>query len=280
MAYEIRPLENTFAAEVVGLDLHETLDESTRAAIRAAFAAHHVLVFREQQLDKQAQLDFTLQFGDLDVHAAMNAGDDVPEVHTVSNLNAEGQPEPGKLGSTHWHSDKSYRQVPSTATFLHAIDVPEGGGDTWFADMASALDALPPERQQYLSSLRVVHSWERSVAKTQGSTISAKEREQWPAVAHPLTPRHPENGRKAIFIGQHASHIEGLPLREGETLIADLQTHCTQSRFIYKHQWRAGDLLMWDNRCLLHRAMDNFDTQSQRRVLHRTVTRGSAVPAI
>jgi alpha-ketoglutarate-dependent taurine dioxygenase len=275
---EIRALSNTFAAEIVGRDLTMPLHDEELGRIDEAFVRHHVLVFRDQVLDKRAQLDVTLQFGELDVHAGLNVGADIPEVHTVSNLDANGVPRKASLASQMWHSDKSYRAIPSTATFLHAIDMPPGGGDTCFADTQSAFAALPAERQAHLRQLRVVHDWGRSVARNNGGVISEKERTDWPPIAHPLIPCHPGSGREGIFIGQHASHIEGIPFAAGEALIAELLAHVTSPPFVYQHRWREGDLLMWDNRCLLHRALDNFEGDQYRRILHRTVTRGTAIP--
>ena len=276
---DIRPLTDTFAAEVVERDLRVPLLDEELSRLDKAFVRHHVLVFRDQTLDKKAQLALTLQFGELDIHAALNVGADIPEVHTVSNLDSTGEPRKASLASQMWHSDKSYRSIPSTATFLHAIDMPPEGGDTCFADTQSAFAALPAKRQATLRQLRVVHDWGRSVAKNNGGTISEKERTDWPPIAHPLIPRHPGSGKEGIFIGQHASHIEGMPFADGEALLAELLEHVTSPSFVYVHQWREGDLLMWDNRCLLHRALDNFDGDRHARILHRTVTRGTAIPA-
>lgn len=275
---DIRPLVGTFAAEVVEVDLNVPLGSPELERLKTAFVEHHVLVFRRQTLDKRAQLAVTLQFGELDVHAALNVGVDIPEVHTVSNLDSEGVPRKASLASQMWHSDKSYRMVPSTATFLHAVDMPPEGGDTCFADTQSAFEALPAERQVELRQLRVVHDWERSVAKNNGGTITEKERADWPPMAHPLTPRHPESGREGLFIGQHASHIEGMSFAKGEALLAELLDYVTSKQFVYQHRWCEGDMLMWDNRCLLHRALNNFEGDEHRRILHRTVTRGTAIP--
>ena len=167
--------------------------------------------------------------------------------------------------------------MPSEATFLYAVNVPGDGGDTRFANTTLAFEALAPDRRAALERLRVIHSWERSVAR-HGGSITEAERTRWPPIAHPLARTHPGSGRKALFMGQHASHIEGLPLAEGQALLDELLEHSTQDAFCYSHQWRAGDLLMWDNRCLLHRAMPNFQVDASPRVLHRTVTQGDEVP--
>lgn len=274
--YRIVPIADTFAVEVIDLDLNSPLLQMGIAQIEQALTRHHVLVFRRQNLDKAAQLAFTLQFGELDAHAAMNAGDDIPEVHTVSNLDDAGRPHASRIGSQHWHSDKSYRQIPSVATILHAKRLPTSGGDTCFADTTAAFAALPSARRAELEQLKIVHCWERSVAK-QGGSISADEKRRYPPIVHPLA-RRQASGRKALFMGQHASHIESLPVADGEALIAELLEHVTQPEFVYQHAWRDGDLLMWDNRCLLHRALANFDGDRAARVMHRTVTRGNEVP--
>ena len=162
-------------------------------------------------------------------------------------------------------------------TMLHANKVPLNGGDTQFADTSAAFDAFDRNKQTELRALKVVHDWARSVAKTTGERISDEERRRWPPVAHPLA-RRQASGRHALFMGQHASHILGKPIEEGEKMLSALHTHATQEAFVYVHRWQPGDLLMWDNRCLLHRAMANFDGDSHRRVLHRTVTKGTSAP--
>ena len=274
---KVTPLSNSFAGEISGADLRHALSQDDVSRIVAAFEQHHVLVFRDQALSKAQQLSATRQFGDLDVHADVNAGLDVPEVHTVSNVDSNGVPRADRLGSQHWHSDKSYRLIPSTATFLHAVELPPSGGDTQFADTGAAFDALGLSKQTELRALKVVHDWARSVAKTTGECISEVERRRWPPVAHPLA-RRQANDRHALFMGQHASHILGKPIEDGEEILAALHAHATQEAFVYVHQWQPGDLLMWDNRCLLHRAMANFDGDSHRRILHRTVTKGTSAP--
>jgi taurine dioxygenase len=274
LGFEVQPLSDLMGAEVIGLDLSQPLDESTRKAVYDLFVRYQILVFRHQQLTKAQQITFSEQFGTLERHTLGNRGtDEYPQVHTVSNLDAAGHPS-GKLGSTQWHTDKSFRPEPSMATILHAVTLPPQGGDTCFADMYSSFEALPEADKAELASLAVVHSWELSRSNL-GKKLSEAEIREAPPTTHPLIRMHPDSGRPCFFMGTHASYLEGLPVEEGRARIEQLEAHATNPRFIYRHQWREGDVLMWDNRCLLHRADQNFDAARYPRVLHRTCLRGT-----
>jgi taurine dioxygenase len=267
-------LSELMAAEVTGLDLAAPLSLESRDAIHAALLAHQLLVFRDQSLDKRQQMAFTEQFGTLERHTQRNRGiDDFPFVHMVTNLDESGKPS-GTVKSTLWHSDKSFRPAPSMATILHAVDLPPEGGDTCFANMYAAYEALPGDEKTKLDGMEVIHSWELS-RENIDRPISEEDRKDAPPMNHPLARVHPETGRTALFIGCHASHLEGIPMADGRAWIERLEAHSTESQFVYRHQWRKGDVLMWDNRCLLHRADPNFDAARFPRVLHRTCLRGT-----
>lgn len=273
-SFELRRLTDTMAAEVIGLDLRQPLDTPTREAIYQAFLDNQILVFRDQDLSKEAQVAFTEQFGTLERHTLTNRGaSDSPFVHIVTNLDAEGKPT-GVLKSTRWHSDKSFRPAPSMATILHARVLPPDGGDTVFANMYAAYEALEDDEKRELDEVRVVHSWELS-RENIGRTLSKAEIDDAPPSTHPLARPHPDTGRRALFMGMHASHFEGGSIEEGRARIEALEEHATQDRFLYRHNWRQGDLLMWDNRCLLHRADPNFEVAHHPRVMHRTCLRGT-----
>ena len=272
--FNVQPLSPLMAAEVVGLDLRKPLDAATRQAVYGNFVRYQVLAFRDQSLAKPEQIAFTEQFGTLERHVASNRGGDIPLLHVVSNLNAEGKPS-GKVKSTTWHSDKSFRPEPSLATILHAVIMPPDGGDTCFANMYAAYDALDESEKAALDGLRVIHSWELSQQKS-GLRATEEEIRDAPPMSHPLVRVHPDSGRKCLFMGLHASHIDGWPMAGGRALLARLEAHATQDRFVYRHKWHAGDVLMWDNRCLLHRADPNFDAALYPRVLHRTCLRGTS----
>lgn len=272
--FEIRPLGSNLAAEVVGLDLSKPFDAETMSAVHTAFLDYKLLVFRDQRLTKAEQVIFTEQFGTLEKHTARNAGGaDAPLVHVVSNLGPDGKPS-GVVKSTMWHSDKSFRPEPSMATVLHAVTLPPDGGDTVFADMQAAYDDLADDEKGRLDGVKVVHSWEHS-RENEHRTLSAEEIADAPPMAHPLVRVHPETGCKALFVGMHAAFLEGWDKAEGRAKIEALEAHGTQERFTYRHSWRQGDVLMWDNRCLLHRADPNFDAARHPRVMHRTCLRGT-----
>lgn len=273
-AFQINPLSPRFAAEVVGLDLRHPLDDTTKATIYDAFVRYHVLCFRDQYLDQDQQVAFSEQFGTLERHTLRNRGKINPLVHVVHNLNDAGQPS-GSVKSTGWHSDKSFRPEPSLATILHAVTMPPDGGDTVFANMIAAYDALPDGEKRALDGVRVIHSWELS-RDNRGRTMSAEEAADAPPMSHPLVRIQPESRHRALFMGDHCSHIDGMPIEEGRARIERLEEFATQEQFTYRHKWRMGDLLMWDNRCLLHRADPNFDAARHPRVLHRTCLRGTA----
>lgn len=274
LGFQVNPLSDLMAAEVVGLDLSQPFDEATRDAVYDAFVTYHVLAFRDQQLTKAQQVAFSEQFGPLERHTLSNRGaDEFPMVHVVSNLDAAGVPS-GTLGSREWHRDKSFRPAPSLATILHALQLPPSGGDTCFANMYAAYEALSEAEKADVDELRVVHSWEFSRANL-GRTMSEEEKRDAPNTSHPLARTHPDTGRKCLFMGTHASYLESMPIEEGRARIVALEAHATQPRFVYRHHWRPGDVLMWDNRCLLHCADANFDAARYARVLNRTCLRGT-----
>jgi taurine dioxygenase len=272
--FQVLPLSKLMAAEVIGLDLSRPFDPATREAVHQAFLRYQLLVFRDQKLTKPQQIAFTEQFGTLERHTKLNRGqDDFPLLHVVSNLNEQGKPS-GTVRSTMWHTDKSFRPEPSMATILHAVTMPPQGGDTVFANMYAAYEALPQSEKEFLKGKMVVHSWELS-RENVGRAMSEDEKRDAPPHAHPLARVHPETGRIALFVGMHASHIEGMRFEEGRARILELEAHATKPEFQFRHSWRMGDLLMWDNRCLLHRADPNFDAATYPRVLHRTCLRGT-----
>lgn len=273
-AFTAKPLSNALGASVDGLDLREPLTATTKQAVYDAFLRYHVLCFRDQHLSEAQQIAFTEQFGTLERHLARNRGVSNPFVHIVSNLNAEGKPS-GVIASTAWHSDKSFRPLPSLATILYALVMPPDGGETCFANMVAAYEALPDAEKAELENMRVVHSWEISIARA-GGKATPEEIADAPPIAHPLVRTIPETGRKALFMGERAVFFEGFSEDAGSARLDALTAHAVEERFVYRHKWTLGDLIMWDNRCLLHRANTNFDAARYPRVLQRTCLRGLA----
>jgi alpha-ketoglutarate-dependent taurine dioxygenase len=251
------------------VDLSRPLSPELKDAIWQAFLAHHVVVFPGQLLNREEQFAFAANFGEVEVHGAHRGESKRYEVaHVMSNLDADGNPvlRVSKAANYHWHTDKPYHLVPPMLTMLRAVEVPPPeragqGGDTEFANTALAYDALPEETKRHLAGLRVA--------------FRPAFDDSRPAVDHPLVRTHPETGRKALYLGNHSTHILGMEKAESATLLGRLLEHTTQPQFVYRHRWRVGDIVMWDNRCLLHRLVVDDSMQRYRRVMHRSVVKGT-----
>jgi taurine dioxygenase len=251
---------------IEGADLARPLSAELQAAIRDALRAHHVVVFPEQNLSREAQFRFATNFGEVEAHRPKGSGEKRYEVaHVLSNLDAAGNPVArfSPAANYHWHTDKPYHAAPPFLTMLCAVELPRSGGGTEFANMAMAYDALPDDMKREIAPLRV-----RFAPKF----LDPGERRE---VDHPLLRTHPETGRKSLYIGNHAQGIVGLRPEEGTALLDRLLEHATERRFVYAHRWTLGDLVMWDNRCLLHRGLADYDMGRERRVMHRSVVRGT-----
>ena len=274
-----RRLSDVAGAEITGVDLAAALTPMLMDAVRAAFLEHHVLVFRGQRLTADQQHALTLQFGEIETHVArLPDGTPLPVVHLVHNLDGDGRPTatPDSVGNYSWHTDKSYHAEPSLLTMLHALELPTNGGDTQFANTAAGYAALPDDTKRALADLKVVHSWEASRRNLGGPPASEAQKRERPPVSGCVRTSGCVTGAKSLYLGLHTSHVVGMPEAEGRALLDRLLAHTTQPRFIYTHAWRAGDLVLWDNRCLLHRAMQNYEMGAERRILQRTVVRGTA----
>jgi alpha-ketoglutarate-dependent taurine dioxygenase len=273
------PLSEAGGVTITGIDLSSPLPPSRREQIREAFRVHHVLVFPEQVLSREQQFAFIANFGEIERHGVRNAQTKrYTAAHVISNLDKDGNPvdrSSSPVSNYRWHTDKSYYPVPPMLTALYAVELPPQGGDTEFANSAMGYAALPEATRGRIEGLRVVFYWGAAARKSGGSALSPAELGDHPPVDHPLVRTHPETGRKALYLGNHASHILGMPEAEGRALLDDLLEHTTKPQFVYTHRWRIGDLVMWDNRCLLHRAVANYELGRHRRVLHRSVVRGT-----
>jgi len=276
--FRIRRLSKVAGAEITGMDLSQPISAEMRDATLRAMDEFHVLAFRDQDLTKDQQHAFTLNFGEIEGHVGrLESGEKYPVVHTVTNLDEKtGQPTetPHTHGNYFWHTDKSYHAVPSLLTMLHAIEVPPVGGDTMFANMVLAYEALPEDEKRALEGLRAIHSWEASRNNTGNKPATEEQKRERPPVSHPIVRTHPD-GRKSLYLGIHISHIEGMDYEEGRAWLADLLERATAEPFVYRHRWQPGDLTLWDNRVLLHRADRNYEMAKHPRVLHRTVVKGT-----
>ena len=274
----VRQIGRVAGAEIPGLDLSKPFGDDVRDAILAALNEHHVLSFPDQNLTDEEQTAFTKRFGEIEGHVAHDHdGKPFPLVHVVSNLDPSGKPTatPRSHGNYFWHSDKSYHDIPSLATILYAIEVPPYGGATQFANMQMAYDELLPEMKEIIEGLNVVHSWEQSRRNSMNKPATQEQIDARPPVTHPIVRTHPDTGKKGVYIGVHASHIDGMEWHEGREILYRLTDLVTQPRFIYTHEWQKNELVMWDNRCLMHRATGDFPQDVYPRVLHRTVIRGT-----
>ena len=270
-----------FGAELIGVDLNGDIPVKTRNIVHDAFLRHRVVVIRDQRIDRAAMKQFADTFGEMETHSvALKQADGaaIAGVHLITNLDAQGIPvEKPIINSNYfWHSDKSYLARPSLVTMLCAMEIPPSGGDTQFADMASAYDALPSDTKARIAGLRVVHSLAYMRESTGNAPPTAEEQIGAPPATHPLVCTHPETRRKSLFLGMYASHLEGMPHGESRALLDELTAHATDPRFLYTHQWRLGDLVLWDNRCTMHRALANFEMGRHRRILMRCVVKGKA----
>lgn len=274
----VKPLSSVGAAEFEGVDLAQDLAPAEVAAVLTALAEYPVLVFRGQSLSKGQQARFSRRFGELEGHIGkLSDGRTFPTVHTLTNLDADGSLIDMDVARLNWfwHTDKSYHAEPAFVTVLHAVEVPPSGGDTQFSNARLAYEALPADMKRRIDGLRAVHDWVASRLNSGTSPATAEQRRARPPVSHPLVRTHPDTGRKSLYLGVHVSHVEGMPEAESAALLAELTDHVGQDRFVHTHRWRRGDVLMWDNRCLLHRALPNYEIARHPRMLNRTVVVGT-----
>lgn len=292
MAWQVHQLHPHFFGEVIGLDLREPLDEDGVAEVTAAIDRMGVLVFRDQKIDDEQQLRFSHYFGrpqrSITVHRQnLERRLRAQELSDISNVDEHGfrldLQHPRRLYALTtklWHTDNSFRRPAGKYTFLCAKQLPAEGGNTEFADTRAAWDALPAERQQAVRQLQVQHSLAYSRTLVEGSPpLDENERQALPPSEHPLVRVHPGSGRTGLYLASHAEAVVGMPPPQGRRLLDELTAFATRSEFVHAHVWRPGDLLMWDNRCTMHRAMP-FDEQKYVRELRRTtVSEEALVPA-
>jgi taurine dioxygenase len=278
----VKPSEACLGAEISGIDLSQPLSNAVFAEVLDAFHRYVVICFRDQQLTPQQLADFSARFGELDVHhMTENTLPLLPQVRILSNVVKDGKAAGIARGGMHWHSDLSYKKQPALATLLYGIECPPEGADTQFASMYEAYDALTVEIKAEIKGRQAMHdrNYRYSQLYPNRPPLSAEQVAKVPPVAHPVVRIHPVTKRPSLYIAKDVvSEIIGMPENEGRKLIDELEAFATQPRFVYSHKWRAGDLIVWDNRCSLHRATP-YDNQ-YRRTLHRTQIKGEApIPA-
>ncbi|MDT6963052.1 TauD/TfdA family dioxygenase [Cupriavidus sp. SZY C1] len=277
--FEIRPLGAALGAEVVGLDLSQPLSDDDFRRIHRAHLDHHVVVFRDQRITPDQQIAFSRRFGPLQIHVLHQFQlANHPEILIVSNVLRDGKPIGLGDAGHFWHSDLSYKEKPSLGSLLHAIELPAEGGDTLFANMHAAYDGLSDALKRRVEGLTAEHTYLARYAELQQRSpwrpnLTPEQIAQVRPVVHPVVRTHPETGRKALFVSEHfTTRIVGLPEAESRALLDELFAHSVQPRYVYRHYWRAHDLVFWDNRSLLHLAGGTPD--HLRRVMYRTTIEG------
>lgn len=279
MSITVRQLHPLFVGEVSGADLSAPVNAADFAAIQAAIDQHAVLVFHGPRLSQEAQVEFATRFGPLEPQNGVLTTGVAPRItrHLVdiSNLDDKnavlGQQDRRRmfaLGNQLWHTDSSFKRTPAAYSLLHAHEVTPEGGETQFVDTRAAYDALSPKLKQRIEGLIAEHSIFTSRAKLGFTDFSDEERRATPPVHRPLVRLHPGSGRKALYLASHASHIVGWPVPDGRMLLRELAEHATQPQFVYTHRWQVGDLVIWDNRCTMHRGRP-YDGEAHRRDMRR-----------
>jgi taurine dioxygenase len=280
MSIEIIPTGAALGAEIRGVDLAKPIDDATFAMIERAYNEHGVIFFRGQQITPQQQVAFTRRFGEIEfnIFGERWSVSGSPEIVVVSNVTEDGRPIGVRRAGENWHSDMCYTARPPRGTILYALEIPDlfglPLGDTEFASAAAAWDALPEPLRPQIEGRRAVFDFtgrKRAFPPTQA------EIQRYPPVTHPIVRTHPFTERKCLYVMRDdCVGIDGMEREEAEALIAALADHIVKPAFVYRHQWRPDDLLLWDNCTVQHRAVQDYDLP-QRRVMHRT-TMGGAEP--
>jgi len=279
---DIVPTGGPLGAEVRGVDLAR-LDDATFQAIHRAWLDHLVLLFRGQRLGDEDLIGFSRRFGDLDWAPIMENGrrfvDGHPEIYVVSNVIENGVAI-GSLGAGEavWHTDMSYLADPPKASMLYAIEIPPHGGNTGFCNMYAAYEAMPAALRRRVEGLALKHDGTyNSGGYVRAGVTPTDDPRRSPGTSHPIVCTHPETHRRVLYLGRRRNaYIDGLPLAESEALLDELWSYATRPEFAWYNEWRVGDVVLWDNRCTMHRR-DPFDPEA-RRILHRTQIKGETRP--
>ena len=284
MALRIEPFDGAIGAAVIDVVLAHPLDAEDRERLIEAWNLYSVLVFRDQQIAPDEFLRYSRYFGDLEVHVLEQYLHPVhPEILVVSNILEYGRnigiPDAGR----YWHTDLSYLDVPSRGSILYAMEIPEADGETLgntlWASTAAAYEALPEATRARVDGLQAEYSLSKRFQKladdgTKHIELSDEQREKTPSVTHPVVRTHPVTGRRGILVNEgHTTHIVGMPEDESQALLQELWDHTTKPDFTYCHEWRVGDVVMWDNTLTQHLAICDY-ALPQRRLLHRTTITG------
>ena len=282
MGLGLKKLTPHFGAEVSGVDLTAQVTSAIVDEVKAALDEHSVLVFRDQRFDDVTQTAFSAQWGPLETTVYKREGDGGVPVANITNVdfrtNEIFPPDHPRLksnsGNEMWHTDSSFKPVPSYCSMLSGREVPPTGGDTQFASCRAAYAAMPESEQRQLDGLVAKHDYGYSRSLVKGYQAPKETLAEVPPVRHAVIRTNPANGRKNFYTGSHASYIIGWPVGEGRKLLRDLVKKASQPEFVYSHQWQQFDFVIWDNRCVLHRATA-YEASRYRRIMHRTTVAGA-----
>jgi len=276
----VRPLTDHTGVEVRGVDLRRERGDALAAELDALLARHAVVVFRDQRLAPPEFLQAAAMFGE--IMPQMVKRFTLPDHPLVGFVSSEDTDRPGGkrlIRGEQYHTDHSNFAAPPKATLLHAVTVPSSGGDTQFVNVHASYDDLPAETRRRIDALRVLHVYLSSRSPRKKAELPAAERAAIPETLQPLVHVHPENGRKALYLNTaHMERIEGMPDEDAFALIGELMTHATRPKYEYRHKWRAGDMVIWDNRSVMHQANGDYD---EPRYLYRLMIKGTRLrPAV
>jgi taurine dioxygenase len=272
--FQVTPLHPVLGCEITGITLEQTVSPAIFAKVYEAFLDYELILFRDVDLPPATQVAFAKNFGEVNVHVlSQYHGYGHPEIYMLSNLDKDGNPS-GKhpdRGTLYWHTDGSWKERTGQATMMYSeiLPPPGDGGQTQFADMYTGYELLPADIKKKIEGKRAIHNFTFSRKRRHSEDpLTAKQSAEVPPVAHPIVRTHPETGRKAIFLGDHAESIEGIDYDEGRALIEEINVLSTPPENIYSHTWQPRECMVWDNRCTLHRAT-GFDEARFKRVMRR-----------
>ena len=282
-APRVIPMKKTFVARVENIDLREPVTKTDLSVIQDAMNRYAILIFPGQDIDDPQQVAFSQNFGTLEDYGVLQNPKikmrlasqfvDVSNIDDDGNvLSADSYRRAANLGNRLWHTDSSFKKDIARYSFLSAREVPPSGGETEFTDMRAAYDALPARTKTAIENLEAEHSLLHSREVLGFTDWSPEQRAALPSATHPLVHTIPESGRKTLYLASHAFRVAGMPISEGRLLLYDLTEHATQRRFVYRHRWRLGDLVVWDNRCTMHRARAYDDVRHRRDMRRTTVS--------
>ncbi|MGB8630684.1 MAG: TauD/TfdA family dioxygenase [Xanthobacteraceae bacterium] len=276
--FQVKSLHPVLGCEITGVTLAEAVSPAIFAKVYEAFLDYQLIMFQDVDLPPATQVAFARNFGEVQIHVLnqYHGDKDHPEIYMLSNLGKDGNPSgkhPDK-GTLFWHTDGSWRERTGQATMMYSEVVPEAGGETQFADMYSAYDLLPAAIKARIEGCRAIHNFDFSRTRRHGEDpLTPDQKAKVPPIAHPIVRTHPDTGRKAIFLGDHAEWIEGMDYEEGRALIEELNIMITPPARVYTHSWSSRQCMVWDNRCMLHRAT-GFDEARYKRVMRRCTING------